>query len=104
MMEMVYGFGALAGWITAAFLAIRNGGLKAEIADADNAREKANEQVQELAKDYNDYYNRSEKRFKAYEDTIQDLKKEILASSVPGSVRDALNRLLQKAGGDDNKK
>lgn len=89
---------------TAVALAIRNGGLKAEVQEADTAREQNAKQMQMIADEFADYKRRAEARIGLMEYEIGELETELASCAVPGAVRERLRRLLSEAtdseGGD----
>lgn len=74
VLEVVGGIGTLGFAVTSVFLAIRNGGLRAEVKEADLFREDAQKQLAETARKFADYRSRAEKQIAELMGEIDELE------------------------------
>ncbi len=93
------GLGLLALAGVAVYLALRNGGLREEVAELKGHLEKAEATALDMSRQYATYRAGSEGQKKALRKTIKELEIEIDRYNVPGAVRSQLNRLFAQATG-----
>lgn len=76
------------------FMGIRMSGLKSDAQDADNQRERAEEQLLTTAHELKSTIERDRAHFAALARTVEELEREIEKIAGPGDRRRMLERLL----------
>ena len=83
-----------------AMIALRNGGLKKELADSDSALEKSEANVIGLSEELNTTVEKGKRRMAALRTEIKSLEADIEKYSRPGDRKRRIERLFAKAGDD----
>ncbi len=86
-------------------LALRQSGLKTDALDADQKRHAVEKQLQETAREFATYKDRTRQQLGAIRADITELEQDLDQCTTPGARRSRLERLLSKAsdredGGD----